>query len=482
MLHLRQKVCVRWFLHRYLAFELSPSHVWNGPIFYPETMTDVLVVGAGFAGMVAARELLRRGYRVVVLEARDRVGGRVLGGQVGGLRVDFGGTWRGPHQTALDALAAEFGVGRIPQYATGRRVLEIGGQRKTYRGLVPPVGLRAAWQTGKAIAQLNQMARKLPQEAPWQAPVAATWDAQTVADWQAGVSSEAARRLFDVATRAILCAEPQEVSLLYFLAYIRAAGSLESLAEVKNGAQQDRLEGGMHGLAQKLGESLGESLVLSSPVQSIVQETDSVTVHAESGRWQARRVIVAVPPLLAAEIAFSPPLPDRRRQLQVSMPMGSVIKCFAAYAKPFWRAQGLSGEAISDSAVVSPVFDLSPPDGSLGILVGFIDGAMARMWSAKTLEERRAEFVRCMVRFFGPEAAHPLDYADHDWTKEPWSRGCYEGYMPPQVMTRYGAALREPVGLIHWAGTETATVWTGYVEGAIRSGQRAAQEVAVTLG
>lgn len=466
----------------YGGFGLPVSHVWNGPIFYPETMTDVLVVGAGFAGMVAARELMRRGYRVVVLEARDRVGGRVLAGQVGGVQVDFGGTWHGPTQTALEALAAEFGVGLVPQYASGRRVLEMEGQRKTYRGLVPPIGLRAAWETGKAMVQLNKMARQLPQEAPWQAQEAATWDAQTVADWQARVSSEAARRVFDVATRAILCAEPQEVSLLYFLAYIRAAGSLEGLAEVKNGAQQDRLEGGMHGLAQKLGESLGKNLMLSSPVKSIVQEIDSVTIHAGNGYWQARRVIVAVPPLLAAQIAFSPPLPDQRQQLQVSMPMGSVIKCFAAYARPFWREQGLSGEAISDSAVVSPVFDLSPPDGGLGILVGFIDGAMARVWSAKTPEERRAEFVRCMVRYFGPEAAHPLDYADHDWTKETWSRGCYEGYMPPRVMTCYGMALREPVGLIHWAGTETATVWTGYVEGAIRSGQRAAQEVAGTLG
>lgn len=458
------------------------SHTWNCTIFYPEAMTDVVVVGAGFAGMIAARELLRRGYQVVVLEARDRVGGRVRGGRVAGLSVDFGGTWRGPTQTALDALAAEFGVAMIPQYAAGRRVLEIGGQRKTYRGLIPPIGLRAAWETGLAISDLNKMARQLPQEAPWQAPEAAAWDAQTVADWQGRFSSEAARRVFGIATRAILCAEPQEVSLLYFLAYIRAAGSLEGLAEVKNGAQQNRLEGGMHGLAQKLGETLEGRLVLSMAVRSIVQEADSVTVYADGGYWQARRVIVAVPPLLAAEMAFSPALPEKHHKLQTSMPMGSVIKCFAAYPKPFWREKGLSGEAISDTAVVSPVFDLSPPDGSVGILVGFVDGAAAKEWSARTSEERRTEFLNCMVRFFGPEAAIPLDYADHDWITDPWSRGCYVGYMPPQVMTCYGGALREPVGRIHWAGTETATVWTGYVEGAIRSGQRAAQEVASTLG
>lgn len=445
-------------------------------------MTDVVVVGAGFAGMVAARDLLRQGYSVLVLEARDRVGGRVRAGRVAGLSVDFGGTWRGPTQTALDALATGFGVSMIPQHATGRRVLEIGGQRKTYRGLIPPIGLLAAWQVGTAIFNLNQMARKLPPEAPWQAPEAAAWDAQTVADWQSRVSSEAARRVFDIATRAILCAEPQEVSLLYFLSYIRAAGSLEGLAEVRNGAQQDRMEGGMHGLAQRLGESLGDNLLLSAPVKSIVQEADSVTVYAEGGCWQARRVIVAVPPMLAAEIAFSPALPEKRQRLQLSMPMGSVIKCFAAYSKPFWREKGLSGEAISDSAVVSPVFDVSPPDGRVGILVGFIDGAAAKVWSARTPEERRAVFLNCMVRFFGTEAATPLDYADYDWITDPWSRGCYEGYMPPQVMTRYGEALREPVGRVHWAGTETATVWTGYVEGAIRSGQRAAQEVASTLG
>lgn len=440
-------------------------------------MTDAIVVGAGFAGMVAARELIQQGYSVKVLEARERVGGRVKAGSVAGVSVDFGGTWRGHTQTALDQLAGQLGVLTFPQYASGRRVLEFRGRRRTYKGLIPPIGLRAALDTATMLSRLNKMAQLLPPEAPWQAKEAKSWDRQTLADWQQQVRSEGARSMLEVATRAVLCAEPRDVSLLYFLSYIRAAGSIERLLDVRNGGQQDRMVGGMHGLAQKLGDTLGEAIVLSTPVKAIAQGPDSVTVYAQGQSWPASYVVVAVPPALVAEIEFSPALPEKRQKLQTSMPMGSVIKCFASYPKPFWREQGLSGEAVSEGAVVSPVFDASPQDGSIGILVGFMDGDAAKKWSSKSQEARRQVFLQDMARFFGPEAAHPTDYTDCDWLAEPWSRGCYVGYMPPEVMTRYGEALREPVGRIHWAGTETATVWTGYVDGAIRSGQRAAREV-----
>jgi monoamine oxidase len=443
---------------------------------------DVVIVGAGFAGLTAARELSRQGLTVSVLEARDRVGGRVRAGNLVGVNVDVGAQWCGDTQTALAKLANDFGVKMFPQYTKGKRLLEFKGKCRSYRGLIPPVGVLATLETALMLSKLNRMAHSLPEDAPWQAKKALEWDSQSLAAWQSKLRTEGAKRLLNMATRGVFCAEAKDVSLLYALSYIRAGGSIEKLTEVKQGAQQDRLEGGMHGLVEKLAERLEATIHLSSPVYKIDHSAQDANVYTTTLVWQAKRVIVAVPPALIPAIEFCPELPEVRRALHNSMPMGSVIKCFAAYPKAFWREQGFSGEVVSDDAVVSAMYDSSPKDGSVGILLGFITGDKAKTWSLKGKEARQAQFVEDMTRYFGEEAARPLEYLDYDWTKAVWSKGGFAGYMPPNVLTRYGHMLRKRVGAIHWAGTETSSVWTGYVEGAIRSGQRAAKEILDQLG
>lgn len=429
---------------------------------------DVVIVGAGFAGLTAARELSRQGLTVRVLEARDRVGGRVRAGNIAGVNVDVGGQWHGETQTALAELANEFGVTMFPQYDKGKRLLEFQGKCSSYQGLIPPVGVLARLETAFMMSKLNRMAHALPE---------LEWDSQTLADWQSKLRTEGAKRLLEMATHGIFCSEAKDVSLLYALSYLRAGGSIERLSSVKQGAQQDRLEGGMHGLVEQLAKRVETMIYLSNSVYKIAHSADVVTVHTATSSWQAKRVIVAVPPALVSAIEFSPELPEAKQALQHSMPMGSVIKCFAAYPKAFWRERGFSGEVISDDAVVSAMYDSSPPDGSVGILLGFITGDKAKAWSLKGKEARQAQFLADATRYFGEEAARPLEYLDYDWTRDVWSKGGFSGYMPPNVMTRYGHALRERVGAIHWAGTETSSVWTGYVEGAIRSGQRATKEI-----
>jgi monoamine oxidase len=206
-----------------------------------------------------------------------------------------------------------------------------------------------------------------------------------------------------------------------------------------------------------------------------------VTVEADGLTFEARRVIVALPPTLTCRIAYDPPMPAMRDQLTQRIPQGTVIKCMAIYDRPFWREQGLTGQATSLAGPVKLTFDNSPPDGSPGVLLGFLEGNQARMLGAETPERRRQAVIDGFARLFGPEAAQPVDYVDKSWADEEWTRGCYGCYMPTGAWTVYGPHLRAPVGPIHWAGAETATVWSGYMDGAVRSGDSAADSVSASL-
>ena len=212
-------------------------------------------------------------------------------------------------------------------------------------------------------------------------------------------------------------------------------------------------------------------------MRSIRHSDAGVTVVSDRITVSARRAIVAVPPTLAGRIAYEPALPALRDGLSQRMAQGSVVKCMAVYERPFWRERGLSGAVTSVTGPVSVGFDNSPPDGSPGVLLGFLEGRAAREAMDLSRDQRRRIVSECFGRFFGPEAAHPVDYVDKAWGADEWSRGCYGGFMPPGAWSDHGAALRQPIGPIHWAGAETATVWNGYMDGAVGSGQEAAHAV-----
>ncbi|WP_420427400.1 flavin monoamine oxidase family protein [Algiphilus sp.] len=445
-----------------------------------ESALDAVVVGAGFAGLAAARRLREAGKRVQVVDARERVGGRVMRGSLAGQTIDLGGQWVGVGHDRLTALAKEAGRALKPQYVEGDKLLAIGGRQKRYRGLIPPVSPGAIAGMGWVLWRLRRLQQRVPGDAPWQAAQAEALDACTLAQWRdRNLPTADGRALFDIATRAVLCVEADQISMLAFLHYLAANGDFETLTSTVQGAQAATVEGGMHALASHLAEPLGADLRLNAPVTAIAQDSDGVAVHSTDGTLRARRAIVAMAPALAGRIAMAP-VSAAREQLAQRMPMGSVIKCQVAYAQPFWRAQGLSGELVSQSAVFSPVFDNSPADGSVGLLVGFIDGAEAVQWSGRP-EARKRAVIDSLVAHFGAQAAQPIDYVDQDWIADPWSRGCYTGVPTPGTLSRLGPALREPCDAIHWAGTETAEAWCGYIEGALLSGERAAGEVLEAL-
>jgi len=441
----------------------------------PAAEVDVIVVGAGLSGLTAAHRLRQFGSTVAVFEAAPRVGGRVSSADVDGVHVDLGGTFVGPGQDRILALAEEVGVSRYPTYAAGRNVIRWRGERRRYRGTVPPMGA-SLLDVGRIQLTLDRLARTVPCGDPAAAPHAAEWDAESLGSWlRRSRASSAARDLIAIAARTTWGCEPDEISLLHALHYIHQAGGLSSMLDTEGGAQEEHFVEGSHEIALRLAASLGEALRLDAPVRRIETTEAGVRVSTSEEHVTARAVIVAVPPSQRTRIEFSPALPPVHAQMAQRWPAGVLSKAYAVYERPFWRDHDLSGQGLSDTGPAFITFDAGPagPDAP-GVLLGFVGGVYAREWDGLPEPERRARALSSFADLFGPQALDAVGYIDQRWGAEPWVGGGPTAAPGPGAVVPYAAAVSAPVGPILWAGTETADRWTGFMDGAVRAGERAA--------
>jgi monoamine oxidase len=440
---------------------------------------DVVVIGAGYAGLAAGLALQKAGKNILLLEARNRCGGRILTEYFSEQDyTDLGGQWIGPGHERMYQLAAEFGVDTFSTYESGKSSLLLNGKLKHYKGIIPPLPFFALISLDRAIRKINQLAKTIDLDHPYLSPNAAKWDAMSLQDWMMQqMKNDTARKMFAVATEAIFATDAATLSFLHALFYIKSSKHIDFLMNINKGAQQDRIKGGAQSICIKMAEALDDAIHYEKVVMQIHQDEHNVTISGQGFSYTATHCIVAVPPAVSTEINYTPAVPETQWQLMKASFMGTVVKCYAVYPSPFWRKQFKNGLVAAPDELTSVVFDNSPFNGSKGILMGFSLAEKAKQLMQHDQATRKEIVKAGFVKMFGAEAANIEYYTDKSFTEEPFTKGCYAGMFTPRILTQLQTSLATPFHRIHWAGTETSIQFNGYMEGAVRSGERAAREI-----
>ncbi|XP_066212219.1 amine oxidase [flavin-containing] A [Saccopteryx leptura] len=449
---------------------------------------DVVVIGGGISGLSAAKLLAEHEVNVLVLEARDRVGGRTY--TIRNKYVDYvdvGGAYVGPTQNKILRLSKELGLETYKVNVNERVVQYVKGKTYPFRGAFPPVWNPIAYLDYNNLWRtLDNMGKEIPADAPWDAPHAEEWDKITMKELIEKICwTQTAKQFASLFVNINVTSEPHEVSALWFLWYVKQCGGTTRIFSVTNGGQERKFVGGSGQVSEKIMNLLGDRVKLRHPVASIDQTGDNIIIETLNHEvYQCNYVIIAIPPTLISKIHFSPEMPTERNQLVQRLPMGAIIKCMMYYKEAFWKKKDYCGCMIiqDEEAPISITLDDTKPDGSLPAIMGFILARKAVQLAKLHKDERKRKICELYAKVLGSEALQPVHYEEKNWCEEQYSGGCYTAYFPPGIMTRYGRVIRQPVGRIYFAGTETATHWSGYMEGAVEAGEREARSILNVLG
>jgi monoamine oxidase len=443
---------------------------------------DVCVIGAGLAGLTAAFRLKRAGAEVAIFEARERVGGRAFTQHVDdGGWMELGAQWIGPTQDRIAALIKELGCEtyRSPNFG---KTLQLGlfDKRKYHRLTPNDERYPGASIVNAGFDKLDNLAKSINSERPWEVHNAEILDSTTLHQWlKRNIRHKDARQFVGTEVCSIVCANAEEISLLHTLFLIKSCHGLDMLFGDEGSAQQDCLIGGTQRIAQQLAQRLGGVIRFGEPARRIKWSDTSAIVSSDKTNIETRHVIVAVPPSIAGALDYEPSLPTSRVQVTQRWPQGVTIKVQMVYNEPFWRRCGLNGASYDYESVLTETADSSVPEAysRLGILSGFVYCTNARNLATLTAEQRKKVLLLEASKRFGPKAMEPIGYVEANWSIEPWTRGCPSGFLTPGATVLFRSAVRDSVGPMHWAGTETATIWPSFMEGAVTSGERAADEI-----
>lgn len=450
-----------------------------------EHEVDVVVVGAGVTGLSAAARLRAGGASVLVLEAREHVGGRLRSTTVDDVRLELGGQWVSADQDQVLGLLDDLGIDTFPRYRAGSNVyIDRQGDRKTYDGVAWPVPEATAKEIDRLIGILDELAASIDPAAPWESHGAAALDQVTFDAWLADHTSdrEAHDNIASCAGPAMLTKPAYSFSALSAVMLAASVGGFSALAD-ENVVLDFRVSGGLAQVPIRLAEGLGDAVLCSAPVDMIRWTSDGATVVAGNSTYAARRVIVATPPNVVRAIRFTPSLPPLHMQLRDHQSIGSVIKINAVYASPFWRAAGLSGTALSPYELVHEAYDNTNDDlgDSRGIIVGFISDVNVDRVVELSPPDRKAAVLASLASYFGPEALQPVTYSESPWLGEEWTGGAYGTTFGVGSLSRFGHLVNEPVGPIRFGSSDVAGPGYLHVDGGIRVGRRMADEVLLDL-
>ncbi|MGX5696719.1 flavin monoamine oxidase family protein [Agromyces soli] len=453
--------------------------------------TDVVVIGAGAAGLTAATKLVAAGKRVVVLEARDRVGGRLWTGDFDGHMLEIGGQWVSPDQDALIETLDELGLETYERYREGKNIyIAENGERRLFEGDIFPVPAKTEGEIVGLIEKLDALVAEIDPEQPWAHPRAKELDEVSFAEWLGTQTDdeEAKLNIGMFIAGAMLTKPAHAFSALQALLMAASAGSFSNLVDA-DFILDKRVVGGLQQVPLRLAERLGDDVVkLNQPVRtirwsglaedgSLLDPSAGVTVVTDSLEVAAERVVLALAPVLYSRISYEPPLPRRQHQLHQHLSMGFVIKVHAVYETPFWREQGLSGTAFSPYELSHEAYDNTNHGDPHGTLVGFVSDEEADGVFALSAEERKEKILESLSHYYGEQAKNPIVYYESDWGSEEWTRGAYAASFDMGGLARYGADLREPVGPISFACSDMAGKGYQHVDGAIRMGRLVASQI-----